>query len=181
MGLKTPEVNGARQELPCLESPEVNGARQDVAAVKKFISGAWQEIWSNALYFLKEGELRNGATLGAYGVQGSGAVYGSTPNSNDDILLIRFQLTPDMVGKTLYIRAGSNVTVRDPSGGYGYLILYYPLGGSAGSYRACTTSVDGLLAFDITADYIAAEGLHGVGIGNTSSYTEYHIHDIFVK
>ena len=47
MGLKTPEVNGARQELPCLESPEVNGARQAVAAVEKYVDGAWQTIWQN--------------------------------------------------------------------------------------------------------------------------------------
>lgn len=45
MALMTPEVNGARQELPCLDSPEVNGARQEIASVKKYISGAWQEIW----------------------------------------------------------------------------------------------------------------------------------------
>lgn len=49
MALKTPEVNGARQELPCLESPEVNGARQEVAAVEKYVNGAWQEAWSLAL------------------------------------------------------------------------------------------------------------------------------------
>lgn len=45
--LMTPEVNGARQELPCLDSPEVNGARQEVASVKKYVNGAWQEIWAN--------------------------------------------------------------------------------------------------------------------------------------
>lgn len=47
MGLKTPVVNGARQDLPCLDSPEVNGARQSVAAVKKYVDGAWKEIWAN--------------------------------------------------------------------------------------------------------------------------------------
>lgn len=46
MGLKTPVVNGARQDLPCLESPEVNGARQPIASVKKYVNNAWQEIWS---------------------------------------------------------------------------------------------------------------------------------------
>lgn len=46
MGLKTPEINGARQDLPCLESPEVNGARQPIASVKKYVNNAWQEIWS---------------------------------------------------------------------------------------------------------------------------------------
>jgi len=46
MALMTPEVNGARQELPCLDSPEVNGARQEVASVKKYIDGAWREVWS---------------------------------------------------------------------------------------------------------------------------------------
>lgn len=45
MGLKTPEVNGARQDLPCLESPEIDGARQEVAAVEKYVDGAWQEVW----------------------------------------------------------------------------------------------------------------------------------------
>lgn len=45
--LKTPEVNGARQDLPCLESPEVNGARQAVAAVEKYVDGAWQTVWRN--------------------------------------------------------------------------------------------------------------------------------------
>lgn len=52
MGLLTPEVNGARQELPCLESPEINGARQEVAAVEKYVNGAWQEIWSAIKYML---------------------------------------------------------------------------------------------------------------------------------
>lgn len=47
MAFMTPEVNGARQELPCLESPEINGARQEVAAVEKYVDGAWQEVWSN--------------------------------------------------------------------------------------------------------------------------------------
>lgn len=46
MGLKTPEINGARQDLPCLESPEIDGARQAVASVKKYVDGAWTEIWS---------------------------------------------------------------------------------------------------------------------------------------
>lgn len=48
MAFMTPEVNGARQELPCLESPEINGARQEVAAVEKYVDGAWQEVWSAA-------------------------------------------------------------------------------------------------------------------------------------
>lgn len=45
MAFMTPEVNGARQELPCLESPEINGARQEVAVVEKYVDGAWQEVW----------------------------------------------------------------------------------------------------------------------------------------
>lgn len=47
MALMTPEVNGARQELPCLDSPKVNGARQEVASVKKYVNGAWQEVWAS--------------------------------------------------------------------------------------------------------------------------------------
>lgn len=47
MGLMTPEVDGARQELPYLESPEVDGARQPIASVKKYADGAWQEVWSS--------------------------------------------------------------------------------------------------------------------------------------
>lgn len=46
MAFMTPEVNGARQELPCLESPEINGARQEVAVVEKYVDGVWQEVWS---------------------------------------------------------------------------------------------------------------------------------------
>ena len=45
--LETPEVNGARQELPYLETPEINGARQSVEVVEKYVDGAWQEVWSN--------------------------------------------------------------------------------------------------------------------------------------
>ena len=45
--LKTPEVNGARQELPYLETPGINGARQSVEVVEKYVNGAWQEVWSN--------------------------------------------------------------------------------------------------------------------------------------
>lgn len=48
MAFMTPEVNGARQELPCLESPEINGARQEVAAVEKYVDGVWKEVWSAA-------------------------------------------------------------------------------------------------------------------------------------
>lgn len=47
--LKTPIVNGARQELPYLESPLVDGARRDIESVEKLIDGAWQEVWSSAL------------------------------------------------------------------------------------------------------------------------------------
>lgn len=47
--LKTPEINGARQELPCLDSPEIDGARQEVESVEKCVDGAWQEVWSSGL------------------------------------------------------------------------------------------------------------------------------------
>ena len=47
MGLMTPEVDGARQELPYLDSPEVDGARQPIASVKKYVDGAWVEIYPN--------------------------------------------------------------------------------------------------------------------------------------
>lgn len=57
MGLKTPVINGARQELPCLESPEVNGARQAISAVNKYVDGAWQKIWPMEEYIIKDGRL----------------------------------------------------------------------------------------------------------------------------
>lgn len=55
MALKTPEINGARQELPCMESPEVNGARQEIAAVNKYVDGAWVKIWPAEEYIVKSG------------------------------------------------------------------------------------------------------------------------------
>lgn len=65
MGLKTPVVNGARQDLPCLDSPVIDGARREVAAVEKCVDGAWKEIWS-AVKYMKElaNTLPSGVTVG---------------------------------------------------------------------------------------------------------------------
>lgn len=65
MGLKTPEINGARQDLPHLESPEVNGARQPIAGVKKYVDGAWQEIWNSfpSDYIVYDGKLSSKYTV----------------------------------------------------------------------------------------------------------------------
>lgn len=67
MGLKTPEINGARQDLPCLESPEVDGARQPVAAVKKYVDGAWTDIWTSfpSNYIIYGGKLAEGYSVAA--------------------------------------------------------------------------------------------------------------------
>lgn len=63
MAFMTPEVNGARQELPCLESPEINGARQEVAAVEKYVDGVWKEVWSAAKEMIRDA---NYTTLSQY-------------------------------------------------------------------------------------------------------------------
>lgn len=74
MGLKTPEINGARQELPCLESPEVNGARQAIAAVNKYVDGAWQKIWPLALdCVFHHVRLNNDASTYAYEISEDGS------------------------------------------------------------------------------------------------------------
>lgn len=67
MGLKTPEINGARQDLPCLESPEVDGARQAIESVKKYVDGAWQEIWCSWRdgYIVDGGKLSNRFSVNA--------------------------------------------------------------------------------------------------------------------
>ena len=77
MGLKTPEINGARQELPCLESPEINGARQSIVAVEKYVDGAWQVVWRNETYIIENGYLSEG-----YGVKTNAGQ--SSSNSNDN-------------------------------------------------------------------------------------------------
>lgn len=112
MGLKTPVINGARQELPCMESPEVNGARQDVAAVEKFVSGAWQEIWTNAKYFMRDGVFVNGGAYSeAVGFNNAPTVsngyYTITNNSGDSSqLILKFPADSKLVGKTLYVIVG---------------------------------------------------------------------------
>lgn len=64
--LMTPEVNGARQELPYLESPEINGARQSVAVVKKYVDGAWQVVWEDIKKMIElSNTLPSGAIVGA--------------------------------------------------------------------------------------------------------------------
>jgi len=95
MGLKTPVINGARQELPCLESPEVNGARQAISAVNKYVDGAWQKIWplKNAMVF--SSVISTGSVLPEYeyipSANGSSAYYkviNKSANSTSSLGLI---------------------------------------------------------------------------------------------
>lgn len=172
--------NGAWQEPDDTVRKNSNGAWEECEFARRVISGAWEDVWTNAVRFLKNGVLLNGATLGANGVQGSGSVYGSTSSSNADLQLVQFQFTSDMVGKKIYVRASDNVTLRNPSGGYGYLTLTFPNGEFSGSTIWCTSSINGLLTFNITSDYVAVARNSYIGIGNTSSNTNYHIYDIYV-
>lgn len=173
-------VNGAWQEAESAKR-YANGAWVECETAKRYKDGAWQEVWTNAIRFLKNGVLMNGAYLGFQGIQGSGSVYGSSPDYNEDIELIRFQLTSDMVGKTLYVRASSNVIKHNSSGGYGYLTLYRPLGEYGHGGQWCESSEGDLLTFSITAEHVAQPRYSYISIGNTAGDTTYYIYDIYVK
>lgn len=83
MAFMTPEVNGARQELPYLDSPEVNGARQEVAVVKKYVDGAWVEVWASEKWFEP---LSNTIPYGVYSPEDDGnkLLYWKLMDRNDD-------------------------------------------------------------------------------------------------
>ena len=173
-------ANGAWQEAETAKR-YANGAWQECESAKRYVNGAWQEVWTNAIRFLKDGVLRNGATLGTHGKQGSGSVYGSTPDYNETIMLVNFQLTSDMVGKKLYVKASSNVIPHGTgAGNYGYLMLTYPSGDYSGGGQWCESSIGDLLTFTIQDYHVAVAKNSYIGIDNTAGSTEYHIYDIYV-
>lgn len=173
-------ANGAWQEAETAKR-YADGAWQECETAKRYISGAWTEVWTNKFYLLKAGVLMNGATLGGNGTQGSGSVYGSTQNYNDTIQLVSFRFTSDMIGKKLYVRAGSNVIPHGTgAGNYGYLHLTYPTSSYSSSGQWCESSVGDLLTFTIQNYHVAVAKNSYIGIDNTAGSTEYHIYDIYV-
>ena len=173
-------ANGAWQEAETANR-YANGAWQECEVAHRYINGAWQEVWTNAIRFLKDGVLKNGATLHNNGKQGNGYIYAVSPGLYEDVSMVQFQLTSDMIGKTLYVNAGSNVTAHSENVGDSWLSFYYPNGeyGHSGSW--CENRVNGLLTFPILSHHITPGRLNYIGVAHTMSGYEYHIYDIYVK
>lgn len=143
-------------------------------------SKTWVEIWTAATYFLKNGVLMNGAYLHYDGKRGNGYIYATSPELYSDVNMIWFQLTSDMVGKTLYVRAGSNVTAHSDGTGHSWLTIYRPMGEYGHGAQWCENRSGDLLTFSITSDYVMDGKYNYIGVTHTMSDYEYRIYDLFV-
>lgn len=93
MGLKTPIVDGARQELPHLASPVIDGARQEVAGVEKLVDGAWQEVWPATKVFRLLSRTMTTGSMGCGVLESShdgknGVVYISDANGTAEVVFV---------------------------------------------------------------------------------------------
>lgn len=109
MSLKTPEINGARQELPCLESPEVNGARQSGVTVRKYVDGAWEIIYPLGIIaeFSRE-----------YMIEENGSTYGYTVEDGGKAL--SYYITNESA--TIADSSSFTFKIRKPNGNFGTTI-----------------------------------------------------------
>ena len=189
MALMTPEVNGARQELPCLESPEINGARQEVAAVEKYVDSAWQEIWS-AMKWMQE--LENTLKVAGTGYGGSSAhdyeVWYVGGTDENDGGYVTYYLEGDFTDPTLsfeydgyynymtdtadrYVSAGSiSRYLRTKSGTESYTEIISSVNTSDTGSQAYSSQING--EYDrvgIKLDFSSWSG------GNNAEYLDYFI------
>jgi hypothetical protein len=173
-------VSGAWQEAETAKRYS-NGAWVECETAKRYISGAWQDVWTNKEYFLKDGVLMNGATLHYGGKQGNGYVYATSSEIYEEVSVVKFQLTSDMIGKTLYIKASPNVTAHSESVGNSWLTFYYPNGEYSHSGVWFENRVGDFLTFTIQSNHVTSGKLNYICVDHTMSGCEYRFYDIYVK
>ncbi|MGN0506629.1 MAG: hypothetical protein ACI4FZ_08715 [Lachnospiraceae bacterium] len=174
-------ANGAWEE-PDGVKRYTDGAWQDCESAKRYVDGAWEEVWSAGYYFLKNGVLMNGASIRYEATQVDGAIKASTSDNYEDADFIEFMLTSDMVGKTLYVRASSNVNYYDAnsSSHYSYLLLYFPQGeyGYGGQYF--TGKVGEFITKPISSSHVGTEKKSYISLYHSYTADTYYIYDVFV-
>lgn len=175
--------SSAWTDIGSLKVP-VNGAYQTANHANALVSGAWQKVWSAEHYFLKNGVLMNGAQEDwMYGITVDGNSLLYKPSSDgSSATMIKFKLTSDMVGKTIYVRVNSNIKTRTESPSR-YLRITYPLGGGVGSAFDCINraSADLLYFSPIRADDVTAPDYYTtIGVQDAWGGYEYRIYDVYV-
>lgn len=141
-------------QTPSATKRYANGAWQSCESAKRYVSGAWQNVWNSAVYFLKSGVLQDGASLNGMGFRkGSGYIYmDADEDTGYQKGAIQLAITSDMVGKTLYVKASSNISTSTYAATY--LVFGYPIAQYSTKQVAMTTkSSDGCLTVTIPSDY----------------------------
>lgn len=88
MAFKSPEINGARQDIGGLKSPEINGARQDIGSLKKYVEGAWQDVWASVKLMTLEKYSSNSCVISQSEYGDATTIYTFDTNSESEQTIV---------------------------------------------------------------------------------------------